>query len=134
MVYTSEQHKEALKLFDPAKGYAVDNYYGVSIIKLKKNNKYSIKLMYGYSQSGKNSVMSEGVIVDKPEDAIQLYTLLEQFAKDGETKSEKLDFLNKSEPSIVENAFDGSEKVDNNIISKDDELEQVLHTGDNAFD
>ncbi len=124
MKYTVEQHQKALKLFIPAKGYELHQYYGVSLIKLKKNNKFSIKLMHGWSESGKNSVMSKEVIVDKFEDAIQLYTLLEQFSQDGETKSASLDFLNKSEPSIVENAFDGSEKVDNVIISKDDESEE----------
>lgn len=138
MAYTIEQHKEALKLFIPAKGYELHQYYGASLIKLKKNNKFSIKLMHGWSESGKNSVMSKEVIVDKFEDVIQLYTLLEQFSQDGETKSANLDFLNKSEPSIVENAVDGSEKVDNNIISKDDELEQVseikITTAENLFD
>ncbi len=139
MEYTEEQHKKALKLFIPAKGYELNQYYGVSLIKLKKNNKFSIKLMHGWSESGKNSMMSEAVTVANIEDAIQLYTLLEQFSQDGETKSANLDFLNESEPSIVENAYDGSEKVTSDIIAKDDvrvksSEEQPVITPSNIFD
>jgi len=138
MSYTAEQHKEALKLFIPAKGYEVHTYYGASMIKLKKNNKFSIKLMHGWSESGKNSVMSKEVIINKFEDAMQLYTLLEEFSEDGETKSANLSFLNKSEPSIVKNAFEDSEEVTNEIISQEDDVKQASETepvtGKNAFD
>ena len=137
MKYTVEQHKEALKLFIPAKGHEVHEYYGASLIKLKKNNKYSIKLQHGWSETGKNTIMSEGVIVNDFEQAINLLTILEQFSKDGETKSADLDFLNKAESSIVENALSDSEKDVQNIISKNDiftEEKEIPVDASNIFD
>ncbi len=77
-------HKALLIKFDAPKGYSVDSYYGTAIMKLKKNNKYQIKLLYDYS---KHAQTSNSIYFDTVDGAMRAFVLLEEFSKDGKEKS-----------------------------------------------
>lgn len=71
--------KKLVSQFEPYKGYEPEDYYGVSIIKTKSDNKYRIKLMYDYLS---NSMLSKNSIdVSSLETALKYYTILDTMSK-----------------------------------------------------
>ena len=79
-----ETYNALMGYFIPYGDYAVKDYYGVSLIKMKKNGKFSIKLIYDYSNTSKTSNPLE---IDDVETALDIYRVLNKFAKD---KSDKI--------------------------------------------
>ncbi len=76
--------KYLISYFKPPENYGVDSYYGVSIMKMKKNNKFNLRLLYDYK---KNSIMSKNSFeCGTLKEAYELGTLLEKRAKDGSDK------------------------------------------------
>lgn len=66
-------------VFEPYGSFDKKDYYGVSMIKTKSDNKYRIKLMYDYSS---NSMMSKNSIdVSNLDTALKYYSILDKFAK-----------------------------------------------------
>lgn len=71
--------------FDAPKGYKLDEYYGTMMMKMKKNNKFQVKLIYDYKA---HSVTSSPIVVNELDKCLKLIELLEEFAKDGTEKSD----------------------------------------------
>ena len=95
----NRERKKWIKLIDkfiPHRDYDVADYYGVSMIKTKKSNKYRLKLIYDY---GSNAVMSVNQIeVTSLKMALSFYEILDSFAK------------NKGEVENIDNIFDDIEE------------------------
>lgn len=79
-----EMYEALMTHLKPYGDYDVSDYYGVSLMKIKKNNKFSIRLIYDYK---KHSLTSSQLEIDDLETAINVYRVLESFTKD---KSEKI--------------------------------------------
>ena len=71
--------KQLLSSFRPYKGYDVEDYYGVSLLKKKKGGVYSIRLIHDYDSHGK---FSDNYEVSDLQEAIKIIEILEWFAKD----------------------------------------------------
>lgn len=71
--------RQLLSNFIPYKGYDVDDYYGVSLLKKKKGGVYSIRLVHDYDSRGK---FSDNYEVTDLQKAIKIIEILEWFAKD----------------------------------------------------
>ena len=56
-------------------GYQKTKYYGVSLMKLKKNGEYSLKLLYDYAKG--NSITSNSIQIKDKEKALRIYKLLD---------------------------------------------------------
>ncbi len=99
-----EKHIELLKLFSPYSGFKVDEYYGVSMMRLKKNDKYSIQLMYDYRKLSKN-----GVLVDNLEQAIDVVRILDKYRMVSEgVASSDLSFMTRETTSNTGKTTDSS--------------------------
>lgn len=83
---------ELLRNFKPYGNFAVDDYYGVSLLKKKKGGMYSIKLIHDYESNGKFSSAFE---VESLQDTIKIIEILEWFAKDDELR-----------PTVHDNSID----------------------------
>lgn len=86
-------HNILMRRFTPPNGYALDSYYGTAYMKLKKNSKYQVKLLYDYS---KHAQTSNAIYFDTFEMCIKALTILEEYAKNKKEKSiddELLDML-----------------------------------------
>ena len=77
-------HNVLMRRFKAPEGYALDSYYGTAYMKLKKNNKYQVKLLYDYS---KHAQTSNSIIFDELEVCIKAITILEEYANDTKEKS-----------------------------------------------
>lgn len=75
--------KELMKFFKPYAGFEVEDYYGVSLLKIKKNGTYSIKLLYDYD---KHALASNPLSTDSLDKALQVYALLDSKAKNKDDK------------------------------------------------
>jgi hypothetical protein len=65
--------------FKPHKDYDVTDYYGVSMIKTKRDNKYRLKLIHDYTS---NAVLSVSQIeLNSLNEAWEFYRILDKFAK-----------------------------------------------------
>ena len=71
--------KKLLNNFTPYNGFEVEDYYGVSLIKLKKGGLYSIRLIHDYTSRG---LMSSSYVVTDFQRALKILSILEWFAKD----------------------------------------------------
>lgn len=78
-------HKQLLMKFTPPTGYALDAYYGTAYMKLKKNNKHQLRLVYDYT--GGNMKKSSVLEFDKFSTCIRVLSIMEEFAKDGTLQS-----------------------------------------------
>ena len=65
--------------FKPYGDFKVEDYYGTSMMKIKKNGYYSIKLVYDYSS---RALMSNSVETDSLEKALSVIRILEANSKD----------------------------------------------------
>lgn len=57
--------------------FKLDDYYGVTIMTIKKDRKFSIQLQYGYAKKAQNS---SSLIIDGVEKALETYRILMKFA------------------------------------------------------
>jgi hypothetical protein len=74
--------------------YDVDNYYGVSYYKRKKDNKHLISLIYDYS-GAKNQLKGNCIELDTIDEAIAVIALMDEFSEDKSiSKKVKFDFNN----------------------------------------
>jgi len=71
--------QKLLSKFKPYNGFEVDQYYGVSLLRLKKNDKFSIVLVYDFING--NPKTSSGYIVDSLDIALELVRTLEENRK-----------------------------------------------------
>lgn len=89
-----------LTKFKPYSTFDVKDYYGVSLIKLKHNGAYSIKLIHDYTS---RSLTSTAYVVEDFTKAMKIISILEWFAKDDHLRPEvdeddiDLDELDKSD-------------------------------------
>ena len=83
-------HESLLLKFDAPKGYKIRDYYGTMMMKIKKNNKFRIKLIYDYKA---HSVCSTAIEVDSLEKAMKLIEIMEEFAIDGTEKNNEVDAM-----------------------------------------
>lgn len=67
--------QKVLAKFKPYTGFSVEQYYGVSVLRLKKNDKFSIKLVYDFVNG--NAKTSNAFIVDDLDTAYSLAQFLE---------------------------------------------------------
>ena len=68
-----------LSKFTPYDGFKVDEYYGVSLLRLKKNDRFSIKLVYDFING--NQRPSSSYEVDDLDTALELVRFLEENRK-----------------------------------------------------
>ena len=59
-------------------GYSLEKYYGVMIMKIKRNNKYQIRLQYDYKN--RNMINGKPVEFTSPEAAMNAYVILDKFS------------------------------------------------------
>lgn len=91
-----KQHwNKLIGMFQPYDGYEVDKYYGVSMIRTKKESKYRIKLMYDYTNVAKLSVNQ--IEVDSLDKALKIYEILDIFAINKNIVRDEFDFLDNNE-------------------------------------
>ena len=72
-------YKQLMNHFKPYGDFKVEDYYGTSMMKIKKNGYYSIKLVYDYSS---RALMSNSVETDSLEKAFNVIRILEARSKD----------------------------------------------------
>jgi hypothetical protein len=65
--------------FPAIEGFNIEDYKSFSFIRLTKNGKYSIRLMYGYK--GKNAIYGGAYIVDSLTMALTIIEIIEQFQR-----------------------------------------------------
>jgi hypothetical protein len=70
-----ENLRKLMMEFKVPDGYKKTKYYGVSLMKLKKNGKYSLKLLYDYVKG--NSIASNAIEISDCEKALRIYKLLD---------------------------------------------------------
>jgi hypothetical protein len=73
----ANKHELLMNNFVPYGDYDVDNYYGVTMMTIKKTGKISIQLQYDYSKRAHNS---NSMIVDTSEKALEVLRILLKFA------------------------------------------------------
>ena len=78
--------------YTPFKGFMVKEYYGVSVLKIKKNGYYNIKLVYDY---GNHPMMSNILEVPDLERMLHVVRVLEERSKDKTDKFALDDMLKK---------------------------------------
>jgi hypothetical protein len=66
--------------FKPYGEFKVSEYYGVSLMKIKKNGHYSIKLVYDYKDRA--LVSANALDTDSLDKAVEIYKLLDSKSKD----------------------------------------------------
>lgn len=89
-----------LDRFIPYSGFDVSDYYGVSMIKTKRDNKYRVKLIYDYESNAKMS--KNQLEITSLSDALEIYRILEINAQNkGEVKN--IDDLLLADDEIEEN-------------------------------
>ena len=69
-----------IKRFKPYSGFELEDYYGVSMIKTKGENKYRIKLIYDYTNNSKMSVNQ--IEVAELDRAMKVYEILDKHSVD----------------------------------------------------
>lgn len=77
-----ELHKKIMKTYFLGKqpdGYDLFDYYGVMIMKFKKNGKYQIKLQYDYKN--RNMINGKSVEFDNFKAVMRAYELLEEYSR-----------------------------------------------------
>jgi hypothetical protein len=79
-------HTQLLTKFVPYEGFKVEDYYGVSILKIKKGGAWSIKLIHDYTTRG---LTSSGYIVYDFKKVMSIFSILEWFAKDDHLRMEE---------------------------------------------
>jgi hypothetical protein len=62
-------------------GYSIEDYYGVMIMKIKRNGKYQIRLQYDYKN--RNMINGKPVEFISVDAAIEAYRILEKFSSFG---------------------------------------------------
>lgn len=85
-----KQHEALLVKFDPPDGYNLRDYYGTMMMKIKKNNKFQIKLVYDYKR---HSVTSSSIVVNDIGKCLKLIELMEEFSKDGTEQDSDIDLM-----------------------------------------
>ncbi len=65
-------------MFDPVKGFKLEDYYGVALMSVKKNDNFQIRLQYDYDKKATNS---NPVELDNINDAILMYEVLTKYRK-----------------------------------------------------
>ena len=97
--------KKLLKRIEPAKGYSTEEYYGVAILRLKKNGSYQIKLIHDYE---KHSIMSSAIITETQNEAMKIYLILDWFSKDDSLRAASTNDINldEEEDEVTNDDFD----------------------------
>jgi hypothetical protein len=72
--------KKILNQFKPHKDYELEDYYGTSIMRLKRDGQWSIKLLHDYVSG--NSKTSSGIKVKTFDDAVEICKILNEYAVD----------------------------------------------------
>jgi hypothetical protein len=85
-----EKYLRLLGEFTPPKGYDVKDYYGVSMITIKKNGNTSIELQYDYN---KNRVVSSSLVFSDIQQTLEVIRILFKFKVDKTTKPAMLDYI-----------------------------------------
>ncbi len=75
--YTDTQFEKVMSFFNPVEGFDVKDYKSFSLIKLIKNGKYSVKLMYGYKD--KHPLYGNTYEVDSLTMTLTIIEILDQF-------------------------------------------------------
>ncbi len=87
----AEKHELLMAKFKEHPDYHKDNYYGVTMMRVKKNMAFSIQLQYGFKKRAENST---SLVVPDIAQALEAYRILTKYAKGVETyKPEDLSFL-----------------------------------------
>ena len=84
------KHEELMKFFTPHPDYRKDQYYGVTMMRVKKNMAFSLQLQYGYKKSAENS---NSLVIQDLSQALEAYRVLTKFAEDKVDKPIDLSFL-----------------------------------------
>lgn len=79
-----------MKEFKPYEGFQVEDYYGVSLLSIKRNGKFNIKLVYDYD---KRSLTSNAVEIETMEKATKILLILDYFKKDKTDKPKSIEAI-----------------------------------------
>jgi len=81
-----------IEMFTPHPNYEIEDYYGVTMMTIKKDLSFSIQLQYGYKKKAENS---SSLLIKSIEPALEAYRILMKYAKTPSDlhKVESLDFL-----------------------------------------
>ena len=72
----NDKIQKILSLFTPHKDYAINNYYGVAYMKMKKNGHHQLKLIHDYKNG--NMKLSSALDFDDFDLCMQTLVLLEK--------------------------------------------------------
>lgn len=87
----TEKHQLLMDRFTGHPNYLKDEYYGVTMMRVKKNMAFSLQLQYGYKKHAENST---SLVVPDVSQALEAYRILTKYAISTETyKPEDLSFL-----------------------------------------
>jgi hypothetical protein len=73
----SSKHIELLKHFTSHEDYELDEYYGVTIMTIKKDRSFSLQLQYGYKKRAQNS---SSLVIKELSTALEAYRILMKFS------------------------------------------------------
>jgi len=102
--------RKLLKRITPADGYDVEDYYGVALLRLKKNGDYQIKLIHDY---GKRSIMSSSIVEKDQDKALKMYEILDWFAKDEHLRVDDVDDIDLDEEDSEDENIEFDESIFN---------------------
>ena len=86
-----EKHELLMERFKEHPDYHKENYYGVTMMRVKKNLAFSLQLQYGFKKRAENST---SLVVPDLAQALEAYRILTKFANSEDSyKPEDLSFL-----------------------------------------
>ena len=73
----SAKHEQLLTHFIAHPDYDIHDYYGVTMMTIKKDRTFSLQLQYGYKKKAENS---NSLIIKELDKALEVYRILIKFA------------------------------------------------------
>jgi hypothetical protein len=68
-----EYYSQIIKVFEKVEGFDIDDYYGVAIMSIKKNDSFQIRLQYDYE---KKAINGNPIEIENIEKAMFIYYIL----------------------------------------------------------
>jgi hypothetical protein len=84
------KHELLMQEFTPAEGYVIDEYYGVTLLTIRKSGDVSMQLQYDYK---KRAVTSSSLMVNGTEKAMEIYRILMKYAVSTTDKAKDLSYI-----------------------------------------
>ena len=76
--------------FIPPEEFVVDQYYGVSMMTIKKNGAFSIQLQYDYK---KRAIVSNSLELNELEQAIEAFRILSKYSTSQKSLPKTLGYI-----------------------------------------